>query len=219
LGQPSRCVRQLDRFHLARALRTGLGPAAAEASQACIHGQWAELGPLWRRALQAAGGSQHAELVRQQRAYLQRQVESLLDYRHQLPSGPECRSLGAIESNGDQLLKNRLGTRGLRWTVAGAQHLVKVLQEQTHGRLTTWLGLAPRTPAEPRLRQPFSAADVLPQHDAPLVDEDWLAARIPLLAGPGRKGPLFHALKTATAPGSLPVFWDRILDAPTKPAY
>jgi len=72
------CVRQLDRFHLARALRSGLGPAAAEAYQACIHGQWASLAPLWRRALKASGGGRAAELIRQQRAYLQGQAESLL---------------------------------------------------------------------------------------------------------------------------------------------
>src|SRR5581483_10807520 len=110
-------------------------PAAAEASQACIHGHWADLGPLWRRALKAAGAGQPAELIRQQRAYLQGQAESLLDYRHQLPSGPECRSLGAIESTGDKLIKNRLGKRGMSWTVAGAEHMVKLLQEQANGRL------------------------------------------------------------------------------------
>src|SRR5579883_3684088 len=55
-----------------------LAPAAAEAYQACIHGQWASLAPLWRRALKASGGGRAAELIRQQRAYLQGQAESLL---------------------------------------------------------------------------------------------------------------------------------------------
>src|SRR5581483_1606359 len=184
-------------FHLARALRTGLGPAAAEAYQACIHGRWAELGPLWRRALTASGGGRQAELIRQQRAYLQGQAESLLDYRQQLPSGPECRSLGAIESNGDKLIKNRLAKRGMSWTLAGAQHMVKVLQEQANGRLASWLGVTPHTPVERSPRQPFSAADVLPQAGE-RIDGDWLAARLPMLTGPGPYGPLFSTLKAAS---------------------
>jgi len=191
------CIRQLDRFHLARALRTGLGPAAAEAYQACITGQWASLTPLWRQALRATSGQQ-AELIRQQRAYLQGQQARLEDYRRQLPSGPECRSLGAIESNGDKLIKNRMAKRGMAWTIAGAQHMVKVLQEQANGRLSSWLGLAPLTPVERLPMAPLSAADVLPHGDELLVDGDWLAARIPMLTGPGPYGPLFLTLKAAS---------------------
>ncbi len=192
------CVRQLDRFHLARALRTGLGPAAAEAYQACIAGQWTRLGSLWRRALRQSGGGQAAELIRQQRAYLQRQSASLEDYRRQLPSGPECRSLGAIESNGDKLIKNRLAKRGMSWTLAGAQHMVKVLQEQANGRLASWLGLPPLSPVDRLSMAPLSAADVLPQNDDLIPDGDWLAARLPLLTGPGPYGPLFLTLREAS---------------------
>jgi hypothetical protein len=191
------CVRQLDRFHLARALRTGLGPAAGEAYQACVNGRWTSLAPLWRRAIGQARGQQ-AELIRQQRQYLQGQAEALEDYRLRLPSGPECRSLGAIESNGDKLIKNRLAKRGMSWTVAGAQAMVKVLQEQANGRLSQWLGQAPLARLERPLRQAVRVKQVLAAGDDDLlVDGDWLAARLPLLTGPGPYGPLFYTLKEA----------------------
>ncbi len=106
----------------------------------------------------------------------------------------------------------------MSWTLAGAQHMVKVLQEQANGRLASWLGASSAPVLERSPMQPLSAADVLPQGELASVDDGWLAARIPMLTGPGRNQ-LSRALKRASTPEYLPFFWDRILDGPAKPAY
>jgi hypothetical protein len=192
------CVRQLDRFHLARALRRGLGQLAGEAYGLCVSGSWAKTARRWQRALKAATSDEQRRLIREQRAYLKGQADALEDYRRQLPSGPECRSLGAMESNGDKLIKNRMGKRGMAWTLKGAKHMAKVLQERKNGQLDRWLAIPP--PAPPvriaMLRQrPPSAATVLTELDTD--DGQWLAASLPILRGPGPHGPLYHVLKEA----------------------
>jgi hypothetical protein len=192
------CVRQLDRFHLARALRRGLGPLASEAYGLCVSGNWAKTARLWQRALKAATSDQQRRLIREQRAYLKGQADALQDYRRQVQAGPECRSLGAMESNGDKLIKNRMAKRGMAWTLAGAKHMAKVLQERKNGQLDRWLAV--QTPAPPILaealrQQPPSAATVLTELDTD--DSQWLAMSLPILRGAGPHGPLYHILKDA----------------------
>ena len=189
--------RQLDRFHLARALRRGLGDLAAEAYQLCVAGHWAKTARLWKRALKAAAGDQQRALIRQQRAYLQGQVGALEDYRQQLDDASGCRSLGAMESNGDKLIKNRMAKRGMAWTKRGAKHMAKVLQERKNGQLDRWLsGLGVQLVEAPTVepRTP-SAATVLAELETD--HSQWLAASLPLLHGPGPHGPLYLALKDA----------------------
>lgn len=201
LGQgylPGNCVRQLDRFHLARALRRGLGELAGEAYGLCVSGQWAKTARLWQRALKAATADDQRRLIREQRAYLAGQASALEDYRRQLASSPECRSLGAMESNGDKLIKNRMAKRGMAWTLTGAKHMAKVLQERKNGQLDRWLAVRPAPPVVvdtlPYAR-PASAATVLAELETD--DGHWLAASLPLLHGPGPHGPLYSVLKEA----------------------
>jgi len=196
---PGQCVRQLDRFHLARALRRALGALAGEAYGLCVSGRWDKTARLWQRALKAAGSDEQRRLIRDQRRYVHGQAEALTDYRQQLASGPDCRSLGAMESNGDKLIKNRMGKRGMAWTLAGAKHMTKVLQERKNGQLDRWLAVRPAPPivvaALPHPR-PASAASVLAELETD--DGHWLAASLPVLRGPGPHGPLYHVLKDAS---------------------
>jgi hypothetical protein len=200
LGEGSTWLRQLDRFHLARALRRGLGALAKDAYQLCVTGRWPELGQRWAEALQQARTAEQRQRIAQQRAYLERQRPGLEDYRRRLPdAGPECRSLGAMESNGDKLIKNRLAKRGMAWTISGALHMVKVLQEHKNGCLERWLGLPP--PADrtrlPAAAKPASAATILEQLGQLSRPEQgaWLQASLPRLQGPLQHRPVYRVLK------------------------
>ena len=191
------CRRQLDRFHLARALHRGLGDLAAEAYQLCISGQWAKTARLWERALQAATSDDRRRLIGEQQAYLRGQVEALEDYRLRLPDATGCRSLGAMESNGDKLIKNRMAKRGMAWTKRGAKHMAKVLQERKNGQLERWVDHPPvhAVRATVLIPRPPSAAAVL--QELQTDDAHWLAASLPILVGPGPQGPLLRALREA----------------------
>ncbi len=168
------CVGQLDRFHLARALRRVLQ------------------GAKWREAYVAAGGgnlevalellreSEHPD-AQQVAGYLLSNRNGLVDYR-QRPGwdDPTLRSLGAAEGNVDKVVANRMCKRGMAWTVTGAKRMGKVLEATRNGDLDRHL--RPHQPLPPRQRRLKLAVNrvfangLIPKD----VSSDWLQASPPL---------------------------------------
>lgn len=120
---------QLDRFHLAEALRKILvGSEWRRAYRAVCHG---DLLPAIR-ALQRSGHPDAWQVIR----YLRANRDGLMDYR--LREGFQdagLRGLGAAEGNVDKLLANRFSKRGMAWTIEGARRMAKVLEASHNGVL------------------------------------------------------------------------------------
>jgi len=145
-GYFRRATTQLDRFHLARALRvTFPGPEWRAAYKAVCRG---DLLP----AVRALVRSPHAEAPRVIQ-YLENNREALRDYR--LRDGfaaPDLRGLGAGEANVDKLVANRMCKRGMAWTIAGAQRMTTVLEASHNGVLGAYV---PRPTAASSRRRPL----------------------------------------------------------------
>lgn len=134
---------QLDRFHLAEALRRVL-PARdwRPAYRAVCQGHL----PVTIRALQRSGHRDALTVVQ----YLRANREALTDYR--LRDGFQdagLRGLGAAEGNVDKVVANRFCKRGMAWTIEGARRMAKVLEASHNGALHQAI---PRHVTPPRRR-------------------------------------------------------------------
>ena len=102
---------QLDHFHLLRALRRSLGwqtHLVEPIYNACVEGNWLRARTLLTQALNQASGVERNE-IQMVIHYLSDNASGLVDYR--LKEGRECthlRRTGAIESNVDKLVANRM---------------------------------------------------------------------------------------------------------------
>lgn len=137
---------QLDRFHLAQALRRVLvGGAWRGAYRAACRGELL----VAIRALQQSGHPDALDVIR----YLRANRSGLPDYR--LREGfrdPSLRGLGAAEGNVDKLVANRFCKRGMAWTIEGAQRMAKVLEASHNGALHESV---PRRPLPERRHAPL----------------------------------------------------------------
>ncbi len=186
---------QLDRFHLLRALRRALSwqthlvnPVYA----ACNEGDWLTAHAILKQALKQSRGNEKDEIERAIR-YLSDNVAGLRDYR--LNAGEEgghLRRTGAIESNVDKLVANRMKKKGMSWTLKGARHMACLLMLSAERKLTgicrphqTKVQVAALTKKKRR---------ILVKNIVEL-EEKWLQAAIPALYGPHQNRPWVKTLK------------------------
>jgi hypothetical protein len=115
---------QLDRFHLLRALRRALSQQTDlvyPVYRACGEGNTLLALTYLNQAKKASRGEER-EKIRQLINYLQFNLTGLKDYRLDIgTAGQALRRTGAIESNVDKLVANRMKKRGMSWTMAGAK--------------------------------------------------------------------------------------------------
>lgn len=120
---------QLDRFHLAEALRRILrGTEWQRAYRAACQGDLLTT----IRVLERSGHPDAWEVIR----YLRANRDGLMDYR--LRDGFQdagLRGLGAAEGNVDKLVATRFTKRGMAWTIEGARRMAKVLEASHNGLL------------------------------------------------------------------------------------
>jgi hypothetical protein len=180
-------VRQLDGFHLARASGRGWkgGRAIYEAIRA---GKRAEANQLIQQT--AAKEGQGAAKARQ---YVENNLITGRDWRTQ--SETEGRGLGTMESNQDKLVCNRMKKRGLSWKINGALGMAKIIQLRANGEIQSWCRRSPypvtRKPSEVTLNN-LTRVSKVP------VEQKWLQAGVPALAGPHASRPWAEKLRHMT---------------------
>ena len=221
-------IYQLDRFHLSRALNRVLDYSlATEVYQACTRGDVAYVESVLV-AEQQRISTEHAKEVGRLRGYLLDNAFGLRDYRL-VVNGEGLRGLGAIESNVDKLVANRMKKRGMSWTIKGAQKMARLISLREMGQLHSWITRKETYPhactpkclsaVSPRL---WKAGVTARRHDQtvrkvsvgtklPLKKDNsaWLAADLPALRGPHQDRPWVKILRALSHgvpsyPGDLP---------------
>ncbi len=182
---------QLDRFHLSRALLTGLGHDVALSSEvyrACTAGEVGRADGLLLEAQSHAGKERVAEIAAL-RSYILDNASGLADYRLKFDA-EGLRGLGGMEGNVDKLVANRMKKRGMSWTRRGARRMTRLLQMQHEGRIASWKSL-------PKL----AGSAVAPDGKAVLLVKSkkrdagsWLNMNLPVLHGPHHSRPWVLAL-------------------------
>lgn len=172
----------LDRFHLRRSilLAAGRTSEATEVYEAATQGRLDKaimiLDNLKRN--QPLKGIKQIEMTK---GYLKANADGLISQD----------SLGAIESNVDKLVANRMKKRGMSWTLSGAHNLAKLTELRVSGKLDSWL--AHRRP-EVNLPAVVSATSYAEERLG-TDPESWLKAHIPALQGPHSSRPWVKVLK------------------------
>ncbi len=130
---------QLDRFHLRESLYRSLGYQRNFISpiyRACDRGDWLEARALLKAASIEARGKEKENIGRLIK-YLGNNCDGLRDYRLDLgEEGKGLRRTGAMESNIDKLVANRMKKRGMSWTIAGANRMSCLLVLSMEGKLS-----------------------------------------------------------------------------------
>jgi hypothetical protein len=161
--------------------------------KACDEGDWSVALELLKGAWSRAKGKQR-EKIDQLITYLASNVAGLRDYRlDRGEEGKKLRRLGAIESNVDKLVANRMKKRGMSWSKNGARRMVCLLAISAEG------GLA-RLFHPPRIveKANFSlgkARRILAKTSSEF-GAAWLQAGMPALSGPHASRPWVKALKS-----------------------
>jgi len=201
---------QLDRFHLLRAIYRGIGSdMAGEVYRACTAGEVAKADAILRQAQEEAEGEE-ADSIAQLRGYLLSNNHGLRDYRLVTGYGDGLRGLGAMESNVDKLIANRMKKRGMSWTKKGANRMARLLNIKEQGQLHLWAnhrGKQQRARPEP---PPASLERIKAKETGA-----WLEAVLPAIRGPQANRPWAQVLKDITRqPGKTTKHGIRI--PPTK---
>ena len=185
---------QLDRFHLLRGLRQALSQRRElvyPVYQACNEGNY----PLALSHLDKAKDKatiEERQKIEQVMGYLSDNAAGLRDYR--LDAGAECQHLrrtGAIESNVDKLVANRMKKRGMSWTIAGARRMACLLMVAEDGQLGQ--ACRPVKKEKPVLFM-RKIRRILVKNYTEAADK-WLQASLPALYGPHVNRPWVKSLK------------------------
>jgi hypothetical protein len=183
---------QLSRFHLKRALNQTLDNSLAlEVYQACVRGEVDKVDRLLIGVQQKAC-SDEAKEVAQLRSYLLANSFGLRDYRLET-DGDGLRGLGAMESNIDKLIANRMKKRGMSWTIKGAQRMSRLISLREMGKLHSWITHKDKVDTQPPregIRKKISG----PGKD----DGEWLKVGLPALHGPHQNRPWAQILRALT---------------------
>jgi len=188
---------QLDRFHLLRAIYRGIGSdMAGEVYRACTAGDVDKADAILRQAHERADGEE-ADSIAELRGYLLNNAHGLRDYR--LVTGYEdgLRGLGAMESNVDKLIANRMKKRGMSWTKRGANRMARLINLKQQGQLHLWAN------HRGEKHRPWPEAPP-PSPQRINVNETgaWLQAVLPAITGPHANRPWAQVLKDiARQPG------------------
>lgn len=187
---------QLDRFHLLRALRQSLSHEKDLVSlvyKACDEGDWPRALELLKGARSRARGKER-EKIEQLITYLAGNTAGLRDYRLDLgEEGKGLRRTGAIESNVDKLVANRMKKRGMSWTKKGANNMVCLLVISAEGGLARQFH--PAHIVEKANLSLKKVRRVLAKTSSEF-EGAWLQAHIPALTGPHANRPWVKALKS-----------------------
>jgi hypothetical protein len=186
---------QLDRFHLLRALRRALSRQThlvKPVYAACNEGNWSTAHAILRQALRQSMGNEKYEILRVDR-YLSENAAGLKDYRLNAgKDGTNLRRTGAIESNVDKLVANRMKKKGMSWTLKGARHMACLLMLSAERKLTdicrprhTKVQMTPATKKKYRIL----VKNIIE------LEEKWLQVTIPALYGPHQNRPWVKTLK------------------------
>lgn len=184
---------QLDRFHLLRALHRGVrGELAGKVYQACVVGDVAKADSLLRQAQEGTRG-ESAKQIAQLRGYLLNNSPGLRDYR--LEAGYDgLRGLGAIESNIDKLIANRMKKRGMSWTRYGGNRMAQLINLREMGQLHLWVNRRDKRDVSQSIPK---SVKVMPEKRR-CTDRGggaWLEAGLPALYGPHANRPWVQALR------------------------
>ena len=133
-------VAQLDRFHLARALRRalGFGPEASRLASMASAGQGSLVIEALEGHLARAVDPKKKKRISQAISYLGGNLDRLADWRRALAPRDCDRTLGSMESNVDKLVADRFKKRGMSWSTAGAGHMCKIIELGKNGELADW---------------------------------------------------------------------------------
>ena len=163
VGPDQQGVFQLDRFHLARALRGALGPDAGPAVQALRSEQLAVVRACLDQALADTPAGNRRRAIQGVLGYLVANADGLLRWTTQLgvPAQGEPR-LGSMETHIDKLLANRLKKKGMSWSIPGLLAMGKARQLRANGQLSSDLFRHCPLPPTPRRDRRHAPARVLP---------------------------------------------------------
>lgn len=170
---------RLDPFHVSRALKSALGwsKKAYEATSSALGGNLKKTMSL----LDGAKASEDQDKIKQ----INRVKRYLKNNADGLGEGP---SLGAIESNVDKLVANRMKKRGMAWTTTGARRMLKLLEKKAQSNWADLFSLAPRVQIPQKERS--QVIETLTSDPA-----TWLSAHIAAFDGPHAGRPWVKVLR------------------------
>lgn len=184
---------QLDRFHLLRAIYRGIGSdRAGEVYRACAAGEVTRVDAILRQAREEAEG-EVAQSISLLRGYLLSNAHGLRDYRLVTGHDDALRGLGAMESNVDKLIANRMKKRGMSWTERGANRMARLINLKEMGQLHLWVNH--------RGKQNRPRCQPTPASPARITTKDtgaWLEAVLPAVCGQQANRPWAQLLKDFT---------------------
>ncbi|MDD3717610.1 MAG: ISLre2 family transposase [Actinomycetota bacterium] len=133
-------VAQLDRFHLARALRRALGsdPEASRLISLAREGQGNLVIEAMEERLARTLDPKRRKHMAEAISLLKGASSRLADWSLTLKPRDGDRSLGCMESNVDKLVADRFKKRGMSWSVSGADHMCKIIELSRNGELAGW---------------------------------------------------------------------------------
>jgi len=181
---------QLDRFHLYRAMlrATGNMTNANRAFRLAASGD--TRGAITVLDTEAAKTPKKQPELKKAANYLRSNAAGLVDYRSRISSASEdMRGLGAIESNIDKVLANRMKKRGMAWGYTGAHNMAKVIQMLANGE---------SSPSCQLKESKERIAKTIRRRVNEALESDpaaWLTSRMPALIGPHQGRPWVKALR------------------------
>ena len=192
-------VMQLDRFHLWRALKLGLGSEdhlACQVYREATEGHWERARELLdtflsRPDLTAERRDAAAEVY----SYMASNLEALQDWRSKVECRPGDRSLGAIEGNVGKLVAIRTKRRGMSWSKKGLHAMAKLLQSVHEEEVATYA--SPNRATPPQSLTPTPAAT--PSRKTRAEDTPFQAT-LPAIRGPHANRPWATLLKSISTP-------------------
>jgi hypothetical protein len=171
---PGTVQHHLDPFHLRRALRTACGhdpELLAQVTEGVRQRDWAAVDQALTPAIRASRGRVR-EGLRAVRRYLEQHWAGI--------TAPDAPSLGSIEGEVYHRVARRLKGRAARWSLAGSDHLVRLLAAEANGELAQALAVGRPQPAGAAARPALPCL----QREAGDTDPTWLQAHLPALDGP-----------------------------------
>jgi len=181
---------QLDRFHLRRAMLRATGNMGSAAKAYALAAAGDTKGAIAVLDRVAAKEPKREPELKKAANYLKTNASGLVDYRHRIPNpNSDMRGLGAIESNIDKILANRMKKRGMAWGYSGAHHMAKVIQMLANGESPSYQLKESHKKIIKTVRRSISES----LEESPAT---WLASRMPALIGPHQGRPWVKALRS-----------------------